>query len=451
MNRLALGAALCGAMLAGPAEGRRWTVGGHNADFPLIAPALAAASAGDVVLVRGGVYREDLVLPRRVALIGEGGPVLVGTGLGTVITVLADGCEVRGFAIEGSGTGQTSRMDAGIRVASNGNRIVGNRIVRVFYGVVVEGASANAILDNTIAGFADLPFGRRGDGIYCYRAPDNLVRGNRISGMRDAIYFQYAPRCRAEDNLAETSRYGLHDMFSDDAHIVGNQFRSCSIGANVMNSRRIRIAGNRFESNRGASSAGLVLKECDDSRVEDNVMRDNARGLQVEGAASNYFSANRFRDNDTALRLFSSAEENVFTRNDFRHNLSGLVFSGGVSTSRFADRGRGNLWSGYRGFDFDGDGVGDAPHPLLGSFEKLEGNNPAVRLFLQCPAASALELAARSLDLSDRTITDDAPLVPGPAPARDGAPRKPAATRGLAAGVLAAGAIGLVTTRVRPC
>ncbi len=451
MRRLLLGAALCGALLASPAEARRWTVGRADADFPLIAPAIAAAADGDVVLVRRGVYREDLVLSRRVGLVGEGGPVLVGTGLGSVITVLANGCEIRGLAIEGSGLGQTNRMDAAIRVASSGNRIAGNRIQRVFYGIVVEGTSGNEILDNTISGLADMPFGRRGDGVYFYRSPDNLVRGNRISGMRDAIYFQYAPRCRAIGNVAESSRYGLHDMFSDDAQILGNLFRDCSIGANVMNSRRIRIAGNRFERNRGPSSAGLVLKECDESRVSDNEMRDNARGLQVEGSASNRFTANRFRYNDTALRLFSSAEQNVFAGNDFRDNLSGLVLSGGGLTSRFSDRGRGNLWSGYRGFDFDGDGVGDAPHPLLGAFEKLEGNNPAVRLFLQCPAASALELAARSLNLSDQKVVDSAPLVPGSSPARDDRPGAGAAGRGLAAGALVAAAAGAAVRRVRPC
>ena len=52
-------------LLAARAEARTWTVGGPGADFPLIAPAIAAATAGDVIRVRGGVYREDLVLDKR--------------------------------------------------------------------------------------------------------------------------------------------------------------------------------------------------------------------------------------------------------------------------------------------------------------------------------------------------------------------------------------------------
>ena len=49
-------------LLAMRAEARTWTVGGTDADFPFITPAIAAASAGDVIRVVGGVYREDLLL-----------------------------------------------------------------------------------------------------------------------------------------------------------------------------------------------------------------------------------------------------------------------------------------------------------------------------------------------------------------------------------------------------
>ena len=36
-------------------EGRVWTVGRGDADFPLIAPAIAAAADGDEIRVRAGV------------------------------------------------------------------------------------------------------------------------------------------------------------------------------------------------------------------------------------------------------------------------------------------------------------------------------------------------------------------------------------------------------------
>jgi nitrous oxide reductase family maturation protein NosD len=416
--------ALCAVVLAlvtASAEARTWTVGGDGADFPLIAPAIAAALAGDVIRVRGGVYREDLFIDKQLAIIGEGAPTLFGTGVGSVVTILADGCELSGFAIEGSGTGETNEMDAAIQVRSNGNRIVDNRLRRVFYGIVVADGRRNEIADNEIHGLRERPFGRRGDGIYLFRAPENFVARNRISGERDAIYFQYAPRGRAVDNIVSDSRYGLHDMFSDDAVIARNTFSGSAVGANIMNSRRIHVEGNRITGHRGVPGIGLTLKDCDDSVVRGNQIVDNGRGLLLDGSSANRFFDNTLRANDTAVTMFSSAERNSFSGNQFVDNWSDLVLSGRDSGTRWTVDGRGNFWSRYRGFDFDGDGIGDAPHPLLGAFERLEGANPAARLFLHSPAAAGLELAARLSGRGGADAVDNRPLVRRP-PSPDGRP-----------------------------
>jgi nitrous oxidase accessory protein len=399
------------ALLAAPAEARTWTVGGRGADFPLIAPAIAAASAGDTIQVHGGVYREDLVLDKRLSIVGDEAPRLFGTGVGSVVTILAARCEFSGFTIEGSGTGQTNEMDAAVQIRSNSNRVVDNTMRRVFYGVVIADAMHNEIADNEIEGLRDLAFGRRGDGIYLYRAPENFVARNKISGERDAIYFQYAPRGRAVDNVVSDSRYGLHDMFSDDVVIARNTFDDSVVGANIMNSRRIRIDGNRISRNRGVPGIGLTLKDCDDSMIKNNRILENARGLLIDGSSSNRFSNNAFRANDTAVTLFSSAEHNAFGGNEFTDNWSDVVLSGRDSGTQWSIDGRGNYWSRYRGFDFDGDGIGDAPHSFVGAFERIEGANPASRIFLQSPAAAGLDLAARLTGRTGDGATDWHPLV----------------------------------------
>jgi nitrous oxidase accessory protein len=397
-------------LAASPAAARTWTVGPKGADFPLIAPALAAAQDGDTIVVESGVYRENLVLHRRVSIVGRGSPVLYGLGTGSVIRVLAPGCEIRGLVIEGSGTGQGNEMDAAVQVASSGNRIVGNTMRRVFYGVVI-GAPDNEVADNTITGFLDLPFGRRGDGVYVYRSRSARVLRNRIVGQRDGIYFQYAPDGAAEDNVVEESRYGLHVMFANDIVVRGNTLRGSSVGANIMDSRRIRIENNRFERNRGASAVGLTLKGCDDSIVRGNLLLDNARGLQVDGSSRNAFTGNRLLYNDTAVLLFASAEQNEFSENVFDGNWSDVVVSGRGGTTSWSSGGRGNTWSGYRGFDFDGDGIGESAHPLVTPFAAIEGSNPIARLFLGTPIAAALELAARAGLAPGLGIRDPHPLV----------------------------------------
>ena len=401
-------------LLSAAAEARTWTVGGEGADFPFITPAIVASADGDVIEVRAGVYREDLVVDRRLAIRGVGRPTLIGTGIGTVVTIVAPECELSGFAIEGSGTGQSNAMDAGVQVSSNGNRVVDNVMRRVFYGIVVANATRNEIADNEIHGLRELPFGQRGDGIYLYRAPENFVARNRISGERDAIYFQYAPRGRAVDNVATDSRYALHDMFSDDAVIARNEFSDSAVGANIMNSRRIRVERNRVLRNRGVPGIGLTLKDCDDSTVRENVVGENARGLLLDGSSNNKFVDNTFRANDTAATLFSSAERNAFTGNRFADNWSDVVLSGRDAGTRWSIDGRGNFWSRYRGFDFDGDGVGESPHPVVGAFERIEGANAAARIVRQRPAAAGLELAARLGGPPASDAVDDRPLTAAP-------------------------------------
>jgi nitrous oxidase accessory protein len=413
MTRVALAAAFV-LLGASAAAARTWTVGAAGADFPLVAPALAAAADGDEIRVAAGVYREALVVTRRVTIVGDGWPLIEGLGAGSIIRVLADGVEIRGLALAGSGAGETNEMDAAIQIAANHTRVVGNRMRRVFYGVVVSGGADAEIADNEIIGFLDRPFGQRGDGVYIYRARGSRVLRNRIAGQRDGIYFQYAPDGVAEGNTVESSRYALHVMFAHHLTISNNTFERSSVGANIMDSRDIRVLDNRFARNRGTSAVGIALKQCDESTVRGNTIVDNARGLQVDGSSVNRFEGNRLLYNDTAVLLFSSAERNRFTDNVFDGNWTDVVVSGGGASTAWSDAGRGNRWSGYQGFDFDGDGVGDAPHALLTPFAAIEGANPIARLFLQTPAAAGLALAARIGLAPGSAEHDPAPLVAVP-------------------------------------
>jgi nitrous oxidase accessory protein len=392
--------AIIAALIALPslAECRVWSVGRGSTDFPLIAPAIAAAADGDEIRIGPGVYREDLILTKRLSLIGEGRPVLFGTGRGTVIDVQADNCEIRNLIIDGTGVGAGNQMDAAVRLTSAGNIVSGNVMRRVFYGVVIAGGSGNVVIDNAIEGLLDLPFGKRGDGIYVYQGPRNHIIRNHVVGQRDGIFLQYAHDGRVEGNIVEQSRYGLHDMFSDDTIVRDNVFRTSLVGANVMNSKRLTLERNEFARNRGVTAVGLTLKDCDGSLVSENRFTGNARGLQLDGSSSNRFVKNRFAQNDVAIRLLASAERNTFSANHFVQNWSDVVESGRDSTNAWSVERIGNRWSRYSGFDFDGDGVGESAHPLIRPFERIEGANALARLYLQSPAAGALDVAARSVN-----------------------------------------------------
>ena len=110
--------------------------------------------------------------------------------------------------------------------------------------------------------------------------------------------------------------------------------------------------------------------------------------------------------------MFSSADANVFTSNNFVDNLSPLALIGKNTTTRWQENGRGNYWSDYDGYDLDGDGIGDVPHKVQNVFEYMEGNYPRLRIYLDSPAAQALATAEKTFPvLRGSSEVDRAPLI----------------------------------------
>jgi parallel beta-helix repeat protein len=127
-----------------------------------ISQALRMAANGDVIEVDGGSYNEDVVLDRSVQLIGIGNPTIHGRGDGSVVTVSADRCTVRGFAIEHTGSSLEDE-DSGILLKSHNNHVESNRLADVLFGIYLFKSDGNYIADNTVRGRYAHDFGDRGN------------------------------------------------------------------------------------------------------------------------------------------------------------------------------------------------------------------------------------------------------------------------------------------------
>jgi nitrous oxidase accessory protein len=110
----------------------------------------------------------------------------------------------------------------------------------------------------------------------------------------------------------------------------------------------------------------------------------------------------------------------TITRNRFAGNLTdvrplGRQLSAGMQWVR---DGRGNSWDRYRGYDADGNGIGDLPYTLEDAMDALMRRNPAIQAFLYTPAHRAIEAAARMFPLARQpaVLIDTAPLMAQPAP-----------------------------------
>lgn len=424
-RRMALGAAL--ALLAGlvadlagpasePAEAAVLHAG--TSRYPTVAAALAAAREGDTVVVEPGVYRERIVIRRAVTLEGRPGAIIDGGGDGDVVTVKASGATVRGLTIRNSGR-RLWRDESGIKVLGDGNTIEHNRLEGVLFGIHVWGGNGNVIRFNRIEGLRDLIEHDRGDGIRLYDSNGNVVEDNHVVTPRDGIYVEFASHNRIARNRVEGGRIGLHYMFSDDNVFEDNVFVGNGVASAIMYSKRLVVRRNVFARSYGYGAYGLFLKDADSALVEQNLVLANETGLSLDFAVHCTLRQNFVAANEVAVRVLASSQDNVFVDNTFVANGDEVYLSPGRHVQRWDDgQGRGNYWGRYRGYDLDGDGIGDVPHDASEVFGYLVEAYPELKVFFQSPAVQAIALAERAFPLFERPVAlDRFPLMrPGPAP-----------------------------------
>jgi len=118
-------------------------------DFAHIQDAIAAANSGDTIFIYGGIYYENIIIDKRVTILGEGRDTVIidGGGSGNAIIVRIDGVEISEVCIKNSGT-----SSAGILLdTANSITISHCKIDGGYYGVILSSASYNTLRENIIS------------------------------------------------------------------------------------------------------------------------------------------------------------------------------------------------------------------------------------------------------------------------------------------------------------
>jgi nitrous oxidase accessory protein len=395
------------ALVSTPAPGQ--VVVAPAGPITTVAEGLRLVPEGGTVVVRAGVYREPtIVVDRPVTLEGHGNPVLDGEGRRQILVIRANGVTVRGITFQNVGTSYIEDRSA-IRVEDARDCVIeDNHVLAGFFGIYLARSGGCRIERNVLEGAGDRE-AASANGIHLWYARGITVRGNRIRGHRDGIYFEFVEDADVHDNVSEGNfRYGLHFMFSDSCRYTGNAFRANGAGVAVMYTNYVTMTGNRFEENWGSAAYGLLLKDITDSEVERNVFRGNTVGVFAEGSNRVQVRGNDFADNGWAVRVMANATDNVFTDNNFERNTFDVATNSRRAYSTF----RGNYWDTYTGYDLDGNGIGDVPHRPVRLFSLLVEQHPPALVLLRSLAVQLLDQAERVVPtLTPETLVDDAPRV----------------------------------------
>jgi len=419
-----------------------------------LAAVVAAAAAGDEIVLGAGVHAGPVTLDRALTLRGEHGAVLDGGDEGSVVTVTAPGVTVANLTIRGSGLDRTA-MDSGVVLekGAEGALVEDNTFVDNLHGVRIQGARDATVRGNDITGGT----GRQadaGNGVMIWNAPGALVEDNVVRLGRDGIFTRASKDDVFRGNRFERTRFAIHYMYTNDSVIENNVSVDNTVGYAIMFSDRLKISGNVSDGDR---DHGLLVNSANRSEITGNRVIGRAlpaarwltmsQGADDDGMPSggeaaagppdssgdqigpekcvfiynankNIFRDNRFENCRIGIHFTAGAEGNKLSGNAFVGNQTQVKYVG-TRTLDWSEDGRGNYWSDNPAFDLDGDGIADAAYRPNDIIDRVMWTAPQARLLVTSPAVQVIRWAQSRFPATlPGGVLDSAPLMaPPPEPA----------------------------------
>ena len=359
-----------------------------------IQAAIERAEPGDVLEIERGTYDENLRIEKPLTLRGIGRPTISGGQRGDTVRVAAPDVTIEGLIVRDSGH-ELKSQHAGIYIQPGSHRAVVQHCDLTYnlFGLWIEKANDVRVEHNLITGLRDLNSSQRGNGIQLYNTQRARIVGNNISFVRDALYVDVSHHAEFRANKLHHSRYGTHYMNSYDNLWEDNDSYLNRGGLALMEVRNQTVRRNRTWGN---SDFGIMLRTLQDSVIEDNIVAGNNRGFFIYDVEYATLRGNLVVDNHVGVHLSAGSTRNIVQRNDFIANREQVRYVGARDErwgdARDGERGNGNHWDNYLGWDRNGDGMGDVPYEANELVDRLQWRYPSVKLLMGSPAVQALRL-----------------------------------------------------------
>ncbi len=198
-------------------------VGGEDpTDYSSIQDAIDNASDGFNVFVYSGLYNEQLVLNKKISLIGESKETTIieykqtdNQFMTAIISIEADNCSLKGFKII---TYDDTILSNGISVKSSNNSILGNNFLNITSAIAIElGSKNNHVKGNiiTICNYGIRTWGRN---------EKNIINKNEISSAKYAgILIQSSENDKVfENRVYNVDAAGIRIYGSKYTHVYRN-------------------------------------------------------------------------------------------------------------------------------------------------------------------------------------------------------------------------------------
>ncbi|UCE38361.1 MAG: right-handed parallel beta-helix repeat-containing protein [Thermoplasmata archaeon] len=395
-----------------PGEGPR----NPKENYTTIQEAINNANPGDTVFVYSGTYYENVIVNKRVNLMGENrdNTTIDGMGNDDVVYINVDKVNVTGFTIRNS---SNNINKAAVKLYSTHYSIIANNNISSYHyhgicdtmnsnrniiknnnifsnpqrGIILD-TSFNDIIENNITFNGGRGVSLNGpsnkllynnisrngwDGVCIGGTSGNLVKGNTIfSNPLYGIRFSgLGDNNDIIDNTIFLNGDGVMLWSSSNNDILSNNIYS-NTGSGIYlgsYSELNTIAGNNISNNVN----GVMIEHPfgNDNTITDNKIWENNIGIKLWGSTFNEFINNNIWANKYGIYIGEYANNLTLHHNYIINNVNQVYLDKATCSDIVWDDGggEGNYWSDYFGLDDGsggrtaGDGVGDTeiPHPII--------------------------------------------------------------------------------------
>jgi parallel beta-helix repeat protein len=223
-----------------------------------------ATSDGQVLLVKAGIYHENLIIDKSLTLLSEdkATTIIDASNHGTVVNITANNVTFQGFTIKNSGSDQ----DAGIYLDSVNCTLTDNVVENNFYGIYLNSSSGNTLKNNVMNGNV---YNLGVDGTESAHFINSIDASNKVDGKKvyyllnqhdlvvnpsgypDVGYLAFinCTGVTAQDLDLRGNGNGILLVDTQKSNLINNQVSGCVEGIRMLNCEENNLKNSQLSGN----------------------------------------------------------------------------------------------------------------------------------------------------------------------------------------------------------
>ncbi len=330
--------------------------------YSTIQQAVNAVSDGDTVIVRDGIYVENIKVNKSLIIKSENSSanctVKAEYPYNPVFEISANYVSIVGFTVEGA-TG----FSAGIFINASYCNISNNNVKNNWDGIYLKNSSNSKISNN-------ICFNNEDDGIFLWYSNNNTIINNNCSNNGDSSISLWASNSNTiSNNNIHNSWDGIWLYNSNNNKVTKNNCSDNWDGVRLWKSISNEVSSNKCYNN----EFGIWFWYSNNNKITKNNCFNNGNGIRLSDSSNNSITKNSCLGNWDGIHLEYSNYNTIYL-NNFINNVYNVYSYKSTniwnSTKRitYTYEGKtytnylGNYYSDYKGKDANKDGIGDTPH-----------------------------------------------------------------------------------------